>query len=75
MQKMAFMGPISRAGKHNPGFSYPSPTSRPDVSFFSFFSDLSGGLINYIPLLTKLASLLWRNDETGNAPAGRVQQS
>lgn len=72
---MAFMRLITRAGKHNPGFSYSSPISRawvPDVSFFSFFSDLSGGLINYIPLLTKLASFLWRSAEAGNAPAGRA---
>lgn len=40
-----------------------------------FFSDLSGVLISYIPLIAKLASLLWRNDAAGNAPAGRVQQS
>lgn len=40
IKKTAFMRPISRAGKHNPGFSYPRPASRawvPDASFFSLF--------------------------------------
>ena len=72
--QMSFMRPVSRAGKHSPVSRYPSPTSSPDISYFSFFSVVSAGLINPTSLLTKVASLLSRNDKEGDAPAGGVQQ-
>lgn len=66
---MSFTRPLSRAGKHSTVFRYPSP----DVSYFSVFSAVPAGLIYHIPLLTKLALLLWRSDQAGDASAGRAQ--
>jgi len=71
--QMSFLRPISRAGKRSPVFRYPSPTSSPDMNYF-FFSAVSAGIINHTRLLTKLASLLWRKGEAGEAPTGRGQQ-